>query len=135
MRQLPRHTLCHFPSFSGRMKSRGRVTRVSTVRGGDAQSMSPRRHRPRMKYHRSRLRSELRDSLTVDVSSVTRDVISPVKGWGEEGGMNGISERREGQVSQGARGRVLRRLRRQGQWLGRPGTSTQGQSVPEEKTG
>ena len=70
------------------MKSRGRVTRVSTVRGGDAQSMSPRRHRPRMKYHRSRLRSELRDSLTVDVSSVTRDVISPVKGWGEEGGMN-----------------------------------------------
>lgn len=24
----------------------------------------------------------------VDVSSVTRDVISPVKGWGEEGGVN-----------------------------------------------
>lgn len=70
------------------MKSRGRATRVTTVRGGDAQSMSPRRHRPRMKYHSSRLRSELRDSLTVDVSSVTRDVISPVKGWGEEGGVN-----------------------------------------------
>lgn len=69
------------------MKSRGRATRVSTVRGGDAQSMSARRHRPRMKYHRSRLRSELRDSLTVDVSSVTRDVISPVRvgerGWYE----------------------------------------------------
>ena len=38
-------------------------------------------------------------------------------------------------MSQGAKGRVLRRLRRQGQWLGRLGTSTQGEIIPEEKTG
>ena len=88
MRQLPRHTLYHFPIFLGRRKSRGRATRVIIVRDGDAQSMSPRRHSPRMRYHSNRLRSELRDSLMVDVSSVTRDVISPVKGWGEEGGVN-----------------------------------------------
>ena len=50
------------------------------VRDGDPQSMSPKRHSPRPRYHSKRLSCELRDSLMVDVSSVTRDVMAPAKG-------------------------------------------------------
>lgn len=91
MRQLPGHTWCHFPSFLGRRKSRGRAARVTRVRNGDPQSMSPKRHSPRTRYHSNRLSCSLRDSLTVAVSSVTRDVMAPAGGWGRERGMR-VSE-------------------------------------------
>lgn len=84
--QLPGHTWCHLPSFLGRRKSRGRVTRVTMVRDSDSQSMSPKRHSPRTRYHNNRLSFSLRDSLRVDVSSVTREVMAPTRGWGEERG-------------------------------------------------
>lgn len=61
---------------------------MTMVRGGDPQSMSPKRHSPRARYHSKRLSSELRDTLTVDVSSVTRDVMAPAKGSREESGVN-----------------------------------------------
>lgn len=56
------------------------------VRDSDPQSMSPKRHSPRTRYHNSRLSFSLRDSLRVDVSSVTREVMAPARGWEEEGG-------------------------------------------------
>lgn len=80
LRQLPGHTWCHFPSFLGRRRSRGRAARVTRVRDGDAQSMSPKRHSPRTRYHSSRFSCSLRDSLRVAVSSVTRDVMAPARG-------------------------------------------------------
>lgn len=88
LRQLLGHTWYHFPSFLGRRKSRGREMRVTMVRDSDPQSMSPKRHSPRTRYHSNRLSSSLRDSLKVDVSSVTRDVMAPGRGWGEERTVN-----------------------------------------------
>lgn len=64
---------------------------MTRVRNGDPQSMSPKRHSPRTRYHSNRLSCSLRDSLTVAVSSVTRDVMAPAGGWGRERGMR-VSE-------------------------------------------
>lgn len=88
LRQHPGHTLYRFPSFLGRRKSRGRAARVTRVRDSDPQSMSPKRHSPRTRYHSKRFSFSLRDSLRVDVSSVTRDVMAPARGWGRETGVN-----------------------------------------------
>lgn len=77
--QLPGHTSYHFPSFLGRRKSRGRVSSVTMVRDSDSQSMSPMRHSPRTRYHSNRFSFSLSDSLKVDVSSVTRDVMAPAQ--------------------------------------------------------
>lgn len=64
---------------------------MTRVRDGDPQSMSPKRHSPRTRYHSNKLSCSLRDSLRVAVSSVTRDVMAPAKGWGRESGVR-VSE-------------------------------------------
>lgn len=50
---------------------------MTKVRYSDPQNMKARRHRPRPRYHISRFSLSLTDSQTLDVSSVTRDVMEP----------------------------------------------------------
>lgn len=57
------------------------------MRDSDPQSMSPKRHSPRTRYHSNRLSFSLRDSLRADVSSVIRDVMAPARGWGKQSGV------------------------------------------------
>lgn len=80
----PGRTLFHFPSFLGKRNSRGRAARLTTVRVSDFQSMNTKGHSPRIRYHIRMDSSELRDSHTVAVSLVTRDVMTPGRVGGKE---------------------------------------------------